>query len=59
MGNITTAASDTTVILSSITKDTAYQFDIYAWYEGEDVNCKATNTLDMAAYKFAIDFTVE
>ena len=59
MGNITTAAIDTTVILSNITRDTAYQFDIYAWYEGEDVNCKATNTLDMAAYKFAIDFTVE
>ena len=59
MGDIKTAATKDTTIITSMTKDTAYQFDIYAWYEGEDVNCKATNTLDMAAYKFAIDFTVE
>lgn len=59
MGDIKTAATKDTTIITSMTKDTAYQFDIYVWYEGEDVNCKATNTLDMAAYKFAIDFTVE
>lgn len=58
MGEIKTAATEKTVIIESMSKDTAYQFDIYAWYEGEDVNCKATNTLDMAAYKFSIDFTV-
>lgn len=59
LGDIKTAATDATTILAAMEKDTAYQFDVYAWYEGEDVNCKATNTLDMFAYKFAIDFTVE
>jgi hypothetical protein len=59
LGSITTAAtSGSTIITATLEKDTAYQYDIYAWYEGEDVNCKASNTLDMAAYKFAIDFTV-
>lgn len=54
----TTAVSGSTAITSSLTKEVAYQYDIYAWYEGEDASCKASNTLDMAAYKFAIDFTV-
>jgi len=59
LGSITTAAtSGTTIITASLTQNTAYQYDIYAWYEGEDKSCKASNTLDMAAYKFAIDFTV-
>lgn len=59
MGDITTAATADTKILTAMTHDTAYQFDIYAWYEGEDQSCKATNTLDLTAYKFAIEFTVE
>lgn len=59
LGTITTAAtSGSTIITASLTQDTAYQYDIYTWYEGEDESCKASNTLDMAAYKFAIDFTV-
>ena len=59
LGDITTAATNgSTAITTALTKDTAFQYDIYAWYEGEDAACKAANTLDMAAYKFAIDFTV-
>lgn len=56
---VTSATSGTTVILASLTKDMAYQFDIYTWYEGEDVNCKTTNTLDLAEYVFDIQFNVD
>jgi hypothetical protein len=59
LGAITTLATNgETIITANLSQDTAYQYDIYAWYEGEDVNCKASNTLDMATYKFSIDFTV-
>ena len=59
LGDIATAAtSGDTVILASMTQDAAYQVDIYAWYEGEDTNCKATNTLDMDNYQFDVEFTV-
>lgn len=58
LGTITTAATSSSVLLDSMTKDTAYQFDVYAWYEGEDAACKATNTLDLTSYQFSIEFTV-
>ena len=59
LGSITTAAtSGTTVNLASLTADTAYQIDIYIWYEGEDPACKATNTADLAATTFTISFSV-
>ncbi len=59
LGAITSpATSGSTVIRAELAKDTAYKYDIYAWYEGEDKSCKASNTLDMATYKFSIDFAV-
>lgn len=35
-----------TVILSSLTKNTEYQIDVYVWYEGTDENCTAKNATD-------------
>jgi hypothetical protein len=47
------------VILSALAKDTAYQVDIYVWYEGEDVNCTASNAVELAATSFVINFKVQ
>jgi hypothetical protein len=58
LGAVKTLADDTTVLLATMTADTAYAFDVYVWYEGEDVNCKAANTADMAATEIALAFSI-
>lgn len=56
---ITSAAtSGTTILLASMTQDQAYEFDIYVWFEGEDVNCKATNAVDLQEIEISISFAI-
>ena len=54
----TIATSGSQVVLASLSAETAYQVDIYIWYEGEDPACKAANTLDLATTTFDIAFSV-
>jgi hypothetical protein len=54
----TIATSGSQVVLASLSAETAYQVDIYIWYEGEDPACKAANTLDLAKTTFDIGFSV-
>lgn len=55
---VTTLADDSTVLLTTMAADTAYAFDVYVWYEGEDVKCKAANTADIAATEIALAFSI-
>ena len=59
LGAVTTLADDTTVLLTAMTADIPYAFDVYVWYEGEDVSCKAAYTVDMAATEIALAFSID
>jgi hypothetical protein len=58
LGAIKTAATSDTELLTTMTADQAYEFDIYVWYEGEDKSCKVANTVDMASTTLALAFTI-
>lgn len=53
---VTMATSGVTNVLASLTADQVYEWDIYAWYEGEDVECKTTNAQVLEAFGFSIQF---
>lgn len=55
--NISTSTSGSTVIVGTVEADTAYKIDVYFWYEGEDTNCKATNTVDLDTTTFTVKFS--
>lgn len=59
LGAVTTLYDSSKVLLATMNADTAYQFDIYVWYEGEDVSCTAANTVDMAATVIALAFSID
>ena len=53
---VSLATSGTTNILANLTADQVYEWDVYAWYEGEDAECKTVNAQVLESFEFDIQF---
>ncbi len=55
----TYSTNGSTVIVGTLTADTATQIDVYIWFEGQDSNCKSTNAVTLDNTVFTIEYTCD